>query len=75
MGLFGGGLVSFGTTYGKYALQTAPGTVPGGPLAIWLGQWTWAPGIALLVTFVLLLFPDGHLPSRRWRPSRGCRPW
>ena len=68
VGLFGGGLVTFGTMYGKYALQTAPGAVPGGPLAIWLGQWTWAPGVALLITFVLLLFPDGHLPSRRWRP-------
>jgi len=68
VGLFGGGLVTFGTMYGEYALRTAPGTVPGGPLAIWLGQWTWAPGVALLVTFVLLLFPDGHLPSRRWRP-------
>jgi hypothetical protein len=68
VGLFGGGLVTFGTMYGEYALRTAPGTVPGGPLAIWLGQWTWAPGGALLLTFVLLLFPDGHLPSRRWRP-------
>jgi hypothetical protein len=68
VGLFGGGLVTFGTMYGEYALRTAPGTVPGGPLAIWLGQWTWSPGGALLVTFVLLLFPDGRLPSRRWRP-------
>jgi MFS family permease len=30
--------------------------------------WTWTPGILLLFTFLLLLFPDGHLPSRRWRP-------
>jgi hypothetical protein len=25
------------------------------------------PSLALLVTFLLLLFPDGHLPGRRWR--------
>jgi len=34
----------------------------------WLGSWIWAIGLALALTFTLLLFPDGHLPSRRWRP-------
>jgi signal transduction histidine kinase len=34
----------------------------------WLGNWIWLLGIALGITFVLLLFPNGHLPSRRWRP-------
>jgi hypothetical protein len=62
------GLVAFGSEYGSYALRTAPGTVPGGQLAIWVGQWAWAPGLGLLLTFVPLLFPDGRLPSRRWRP-------
>jgi glucan phosphoethanolaminetransferase (alkaline phosphatase superfamily) len=61
-------LVVFATEYGTYALQTARGTVPGGPLAIWAAQWVWAPGIGLLLTFVPLLFPTGRLPSRRWRP-------
>ena len=75
VGLFGGGLVTFGTMYGEYALRTAPGTVPGGPLAIWLGQWTWAPGVALLVTFVLLLFPTATCRHAAGGPSRGCRPW
>jgi hypothetical protein len=51
-----------------YALRTAPSTVPGGPLAIWVAQWIWAPGIGLLLTFVPLLFPTGRLLSRRWRP-------
>jgi len=54
--------------YSSYALRTAPGTVPGGPLASWIGHWVWAPSVGLLFTFVLLLFPDGRLPSRRWRP-------
>jgi signal transduction histidine kinase len=43
-------------------------TLPGGTFSAWLGSWLFLPGITLLVTMVLLLFPDGHLPSRRWRP-------
>jgi hypothetical protein len=62
------GLVIFGAEYGRYGFRTAPGTVPGGGLAIWVSQWAWAPGLGLLLTFVPLLFPDGRLPSRRWRP-------
>jgi hypothetical protein len=35
-------------------------------LASWVG-WTFLLGIGLCV-FVVLLFPAGHLPSRRWQP-------
>ncbi|MCW6010868.1 histidine kinase dimerization/phosphoacceptor domain-containing protein, partial [Micromonospora sp. CPCC 205371] len=35
------------------------------PLA-WLGQWSWWPPYGL-VFLALLVFPDGRLPSRRWR--------
>jgi hypothetical protein len=28
----------------------------------------WVPTVGLLGTYVFLLFPDGRLPSRRWRP-------
>lgn len=37
-------------------------------LALWLGNWIWLPATILPTTFVFLLFPDGHLPSPRWRP-------
>jgi two-component system NarL family sensor kinase len=36
------------------------------PLA-WLGQWSWWPPFGLIF-LALLVFPDGRLPSPRWRP-------
>lgn len=41
-----------------------------GPVASWLawfGVWPIAVGL-LLTTLAVICFPDGHLPSRRWRP-------
>ena len=35
--------------------------------AYWFGSWLWIPAVFVPMTFVLLLFPDGHLPSPRWR--------
>jgi signal transduction histidine kinase len=61
--------VTFGSSdYATYALVTRPGAVPGGIWAAWLSNWVWVPAIALPMTFLLLLFPHGRLPSRRWRP-------
>jgi hypothetical protein len=40
---------------------------PGGAAAVWLGNWGWVPIFVLLLTYPFLLFPDGHLPSPRWR--------
>jgi hypothetical protein len=55
--------------YGTYGLLAArPSSVPF-PAAIGsVGVWMWAPTLGVLGTYLLLLFPDGRLPSRRWRP-------
>jgi hypothetical protein len=46
-----------------------PGSVPF-PVAVGtLGnQWLWVPTVGLLGIYLILLFPDGKLPSKRWRP-------
>ncbi|MEJ7843941.1 MAG: hypothetical protein WKF95_19440 [Rubrobacter sp.] len=56
------------SSYGAYGVVMRPGSVPF-PAAIGsLGEWMWAPAIGLLGIYMILLFPDGRLPSRRWRP-------
>jgi hypothetical protein len=45
-----------------------PGSVPFAVGVAGINNWLWVPGVGLLGTYVFLLFPDGKLPSRRWRP-------
>ena len=53
--------------YSAYAYFVHPG-LPGGEWAAWLGSWLWLPTTGLIPTFLFLVFPDGRLPSPRWRP-------
>jgi hypothetical protein len=56
-----------GESYARYALITAPRSLPGGLYGPWLG-WTYAPTLAILTIFLPLYFPTGRLLSPRWRP-------
>jgi two-component system, NarL family, sensor kinase len=66
MGLASGASTVLGE-YGYYASHTNPGPVPGGVLALWLQTLVWFLPIGL-VPLLVLLVPDGSLPSPRWRP-------
>jgi signal transduction histidine kinase len=60
-----GGLVY---AYAIEALVADPGSLPGGLAAAWIDNWWWLPGLALPLSALLLLMPDGHPASRRWWP-------
>jgi hypothetical protein len=61
------GIQAFSYGYGEYGLVYRPGALPGASLLAWAGEVAWLPQLVLATMFLFLLFPDGRLPSRRWR--------
>ena len=59
---------AFAQSYAIVALTAQHRGLPAGELMAWLGFWISMPGTAVIALFLPLLFPDGRLPSRRWRP-------
>jgi hypothetical protein len=59
--------VNFSEQYAIQALIEEPGSLPWGREMAWM---TIAPGFTIMLVFTSLvaLYPDGRLPSPRWRP-------
>jgi hypothetical protein len=60
-------LAGFSQGYADWAAGLGSTLVPGFTLMAWLAQWTWILALGLLLSFFLLLYPTGHLPTGRWR--------
>ena len=72
-GVFGSALAAFRTGLPIDAIEG--GLVPGSPrdydvlsaLGISVSNWAWIPSVFSIATLLLILFPSGTAPSRRWR--------
>jgi hypothetical protein len=61
----GGGLLAVVDAYPQYAAAREGSATA---WAGWVSTWAWLVPFGLLFVFFPLLFPDGRLPSPRWRP-------
>ena len=60
------GVSHFSAEYAAYALLAPSRSLPGGGAFAWLTSWVWVGGLGMIV-YLDLLFPNGRLPSARWR--------
>ena len=60
-------LTGFSDYYTIYGAAVA-GSVPFHIGVAGVNNFLWVPAVGLLGTYAIMLFPDGKLPSKRWRP-------
>jgi signal transduction histidine kinase len=60
-------LAHFAGTYAFHALDTNPGSLPGGAAVELISDGLWLPTIALTTVFLFLFFPTGRLRTRAER--------
>ena len=61
--------------YSSYGIHTKSSVLPGVILAAWAASWLFLTGVGPATTFLLLLFPTGRVPSRRWRVVGWLAAW
>lgn len=66
------GVAALTASYGEYWVGDHGGSETLGKAAAWYANLSWVPFILVPATFLLLLFPDGRLLSRRWRWIARC---
>jgi hypothetical protein len=60
-------LLAFAESYFVRGAMLTPGSLPAARIAGWIASVLWPSGF-LFLGLLSLLFPDGRLPSPRWRP-------
>lgn len=60
-------LSAFAGSYAAYSV-THGHVLPATDFSIWLRGWIWYPASIFFFGLIPALFPDGRLPSPRWRP-------
>ena len=63
-----GGLFPTADAYTAYIMMTRGSPNLLAVICAWLDEIYWMPMLAMAMIYLPLLFPDGHLPSRRWLP-------
>ncbi|MGI8633316.1 MAG: hypothetical protein ACR2NA_12345 [Solirubrobacterales bacterium] len=63
----GGAVEDASLGWAIFGLETDPGALPGGAVAGLVADVVWVPILTATITLLFLVFPDGRLPTDRWR--------